>query len=513
MQTKKPQIQLTAELIEGMATSTLMQFMDNASEFGWFHREWLEMCCSDEPFVAIAAPRSHAKSTVITIIYTLAAILFRNRRFVLLVADTEGQASLFLGQIKHILYSSKELQQLFGLPTTEDKGLILEKDTETDVIGKFLDGDRFRIIAKGAEQKLRGLMFDGTRPDLIVIDDLMETELVANKDRREKLRKWMYGSLIPCRAEHGIIRFVGTPMHQSDPLESLMPKESSNNTIVTDLKVSSKKKVGAWVTVKYRAHSRDWTKLLWPERKTIKGFKELRDDFIAQGIPEVYACEYLCDPVDDSIKFFKKTDLHSLTSEDRDKELKYYISGDFAISDKDRADYTVFMVGGMDHDGIIQVKNVIRDRMDGLTIVETMLQLQKIYDPEGFGIEEMQVSKAIGPFLNRAMVESGIYMNVMMLKPHKTDKVSRARSIQARMRAGGVKFDKGADWYPDLEEELLTFPRARHDDQVDALSYLGILLDKMVEGRSKEEIEEDIYDEDAEESELSSKGRSNITGY
>ena len=206
MQTKQPPIQLTAELIEGMATSTLMQFMDNASEFGWFHREWLEMCCSDEPFVAIAAPRSHAKSTVITIIYTLAAILFRNRKFVLLVADTEGQASLFLGQIKHILYSSKELQQLFGLPTAEEKGLMLEKDTETDVIGKFLDGDRFRIIAKGAEQKLRGLMFDGTRPDLIVIDDLMETELVANKDRREKLRKWMYGSLIPCRAEHGIIR-------------------------------------------------------------------------------------------------------------------------------------------------------------------------------------------------------------------------------------------------------------------------------------------------------------------
>lgn len=512
MTIKPPTIQLTADMIEGMATSTLMGFMDNASEFGWFHKEWLDLCCSDEAFVAIAAPRAHAKSTVITIIYTLAAILFRNRRFVLLVADTEGQASLFLGQIKHILYNSKELQQLFGLPTVEDKGLVLEKDTETDVIGKFLDGDRFRIIAKGAEQKLRGLMFDGTRPDLIIIDDLMETELVANKERREKLRKWVYGSLIPCRAEHGIIRLVGTPMHQSDPLESLMPKETSSNTIVTDLKVSSKRKIGAWVSVKYRAHSRDWSQLLWPERKTIKGFKELRDDFVAQGIPEVYACEYLCDPVDDSIKFFKKADLHGLTEEDKNKELKYYISGDFAISQADRADYTVFMVGGMDSDGVIQVKNVIRDRMDGLTIVETMLQLQKIYEPEGFGIEEMQVSKAIGPFLNRAMLESGQFMNIMMLKPHKTDKISRARSIQARMRAGGVKFDKGADWYEPLEDELLTFPRARHDDQVDALSYLGILLDKMVEGRSKEEIVEEEYEEEKNES-MGFMGRSNWTGY
>jgi predicted phage terminase large subunit-like protein len=150
--------------------------------------------------------------------------------------------------------------------------------------------------------------------------------------------------------------------------------------------------------------------------------------------------------------------------------------------------------------------------MDGLTIVETMLQLQKVYDPECFGIEEMQVSKAIGPFLKRAMMESNTYMNVMLLQPHRTDKISRARTIQARMRAGGVKFDKGADWYETLEDELLTFPRAKHDDQVDSLSYLGILLDKMIVGRTKEEIQDEEYEEDKEES-IGQTGRSPITGY
>jgi len=81
------------------------------------------------------------------------------------------------------------------------------------------------------------------------------------------------------------------------------------------------------------------------------------------------------------------------------------------------------------------------------------------------------------------------------------------------MRAGGVKFDKGADWYETLEDELLTFPRAKHDDQVDALSYLGILLDKMVEGRTKEEIKDEEYEEEAEESGLFSGGRNSVTGY
>ena len=507
-----PAVQLSSDLIEGFATSIITPYLDNASEFGWFHREWWDLCCSPEAFVAICAPRGHAKSTVITVIYTLAAILFRNRKYVVIVADTESQASLFLGQIKQILYNSKEIHQLFGLPVDAEGEITLEKDTETDIIGKFLDGSMFRITVKGAEQKLRGLMFDGGRPDLIVIDDLFNDELVANKDRRAKLRKWIYGSLVPCRSERGIIRFVGTPLNLDDPLESLMPKEASKDTIIEDLKIYSRRKVGAWVTVKYRAHNPDLTKLLWPERKTAQGFRELKEDFAQQGIPEVYSCEYLCNPVDDSIRFFKKSDLHGLTHEDRDKELRYYISGDFAISEKDRADYTVFVVGGMDQDGVLHIKHVIRERMDGLTIVETMLQLQRIYDPEGFGIEEMQISKAIGSFLNRAMMESNTYLNVMMLRPHKTDKMSRARAIQARMRAGAVKFDKGAEWYEALEDEVLSFPRAKHDDQVDGLSYLGILLDKMVEGRSKEEIAEEVYEDEVNES-GQFIGRSEICGY
>ena len=67
----------------------------------------------------------------------------------------------------------------------------------------------------------------------------------------------------------------------------------------------------------------------------------------------------------------------------------------------------------------------------------------------------------------------------------------RARSIQARMRAGAVKFDKEADWYLTLEDELTKFPRARHDDQVDAMAYLGLMIDNYIEAPTKEEQEEE----------------------
>lgn len=503
---------LTKEIVEGFATSCLTKYYDEASQFADFHREWWDLCCSDDKFVAICAPRGHSKSTTITITYSLAAVLFRQRRYVLLVADTEAQASLFLGQIKQILYDSAEIHNLFGLQLGP-KGVEFEKDTETDIIVKFADQSSFRIVAKGAEQKLRGMLWNGQRPDLIVIDDLMNEELVANKDRRDKLRRWVYGSLIPCRSERGIIRFVGTPMNLDDPLESLMPKENAKDTVIEDLRTWSKRKIGMWRSIKYRAHNSDYSAILWPDRKNKQLFEELRQDFSDQGIPEVYACEYLCNPVDDSIRYFRKGDFLSMTEEDRKKNKTYYITADLAISMRERADYTAIVVGGMDSNGQLHIVNCIRERLSGDEIVATLLSLQKIYNPQAVGIEDTQISKALGPYLNRAMMEDGTYMNVIMLKPHRQDKMQRARAIQARMRAGMVKFDKVSDWWLTFEDECMSFPRARHDDTVDALAYQGILIDLMSEGLTEEELEEEAYEEEYRESRLSDEGRSEMTGY
>ena len=504
---------LTKDIIEGFASSCLTPYFDEASAFADFHRELWELCCSPDKFVAICAPRGHAKSTIITIVYTLAAVLFREREFVVIVADTESQAALFLGQIKQILEDSKHIQELFGLKVGE-KGLVYEKDTDADFIIQFSDMTKFRIIAKGAEQKLRGMLAGyGKRPDLVIIDDLLNEELVANKDRRDKLRRWVYGSLIPCRSRDGIIRFVGTPMNLDDPLESLMPKENSKNTVVEDLKIWSKRKVGMWKSVKYKAHNANYSKLLWPARNTRQYFEELRQDFHDQGIPEVYACEYLCNPIDDSIRYFRRNDFLVMTEEDRKKNKTFYITADLAISERERADYTAIIVGGMDSNGQLHIVQCIRDRLAANDIVTTLLTLQKIYNPIAVGIEDTQITKAIGPYLNRAMQESGVYMNLLMLKPHRQDKIQRARSIQARMRAGMVKFDKSAEWWPDFEDECMSFPRAKHDDVVDGLSYQGILIDLMTEGLTKEELDTEQYEQEVDEAGYNEEGRDPICGY
>lgn len=505
-------MKITSEIIQGFVGSVLASRFDGQAVTPEFHRECWELCCSNEKFVAIAAPRGHAKSTAVTLGYGLATLLFRERKFMLLVSDTEAQASLFLGTFKQELQDNQELVELFGIKKNE-KGLVqFVKDTETDIIVECTDGHRFRIIAKGAEQKLRGLIWNGSRPDIIMCDDMENDELVLNKERREKMRKWFKGALLPCRSDSGIVRIVGTILHADSMLERLMPNPSDKATVVEELKQYSTRKA-MWKAVKYRAHNSDFTKLLWPDKKSASEFKMLYEEAVKDGTTDIYSQEYLNEPIDESVSFFRKHDFLPITQEQRQQKLNYYITADLAISESEKADFSVFVIAGVDEEKRIHVKNIIRERMDGKEIVDTFLVLQKLYDPVAMGVEDMQISKAIGPFLREEMIKNNTYISLMPLKHGGKDKSTRARSVQARLRAHGVLFDKEGDWYPSFENEMLAFPRGKHDDQVDAFAYLGLMLDALIEAPTKEEMEDELYAEELEASELAHQGRSEFTGY
>lgn len=504
---------LNADVIKGFSSSMLQKTFDSPVQSPECHYDWWKLFCDPHPLVAIAAPRGHAKTTALSHTYTLAAVLFREREYVLIVSDTIAQAVQFLGDIKNELLDNEQLRNLFKI-----KGLI--KETEDDIICICEDGHKFRISAKGSEQKVRGLKWDNKRPDLIVCDDLENDEIVMNKDRRLKFKRWFYGALLPCRSYNGIVRYVGTILHNDSLLESLMPKKMERTTVVEDLKTWSKRAKPAWKSVKYRAHTPDFSKILWPQRYDKDFFLDKRNEYVEQGLPDVYSQEYLNVPIDESLAYFKRTDFRDLTDVDRNilkqpdwkRYFNFYIGTDLAVSTAETSDWSVFVVGAMDENGYLWILDVIRERMDAQEIVETILKLEKTYEPIAITMEKGQIEKAIGPFLRQQMLETGIFPNIQAVAPS-VDKLTRSRSIQARMRAGAVKFDKAGDWYYDFEDEATLFPRGKHDDQVDALAYVGLIVDKMISGKTRQEVSEEDYEEELEHSGLQEAGRNTLTGY
>jgi len=474
---------LTAAQIHGLSESVLKKNYDNPKATPVFHKEMWEMCCSDSRQVAIAAPRGHSKSTAITHAYTLASVLFRERSFVVIVSATEAQSVLFLSDIKRELIENEDVRALFGVER-------IIKDSETDIIVQFEDKQQFRILAKGSEQKLRGLKWRNKRPDLIIGDDLEDDEQVLNKERREKFRNWFFGALVPCLSDTGIVRIVGTILHFDSLLEKLL-----NNR--------------EWLSKRYRAHNEDFSFILWKEQWPRERLEAKRREYTDIGFPEGYAQEYLNHPIDEATSFFRRGDL--LPLKDKGENLRYYFGVDFAVSTASRSDFTVIAVVGIAPNGRLKLVDILRGRWDSLETIDELFSAYIKYQPETIVLERGAIEKAIGPFLYAEMQKRNIYMPLHPETPTK-DKTSRAISIRSRMRAGGFEVDNTAEWYRDFEDEILRFPKGKHDDQVDAISWIGLVLDKLIEAPTNQELADEEWEAEFAD-EVFGWGRSPHTGY
>ena len=178
-------VKLSANLVEALAGTFLSPRYDDPRPTPQFHRECWELYSSDYPACMAIAPRDHAKTTGLTYDYVMAEVLFRSSDYVIIISSTEEMASEIMLNISEELHENQDLRIEFGVK----KFLV---DSKTDIIVEMVDGHKFRILARGAEQRIRGRMWNGKRPNLMVCDDMEDDEQVENRDRRLKFRKWFF---------------------------------------------------------------------------------------------------------------------------------------------------------------------------------------------------------------------------------------------------------------------------------------------------------------------------------
>lgn len=479
----KPDIQLSSSLIQGFVDKYLMTKFDNPVPSPPFHREMWNLACSEHKMVAVAAPRGHAKSSAITLAYILSVVLFRQKDFILLLSDTWGQSVEFLRDLKSELIENDEIVKDF-----EVKGFI--KDAEDDVIVKMSDGHKFRIVARGSEQKVRGLKWNNRRPNLVVGDDLEGDEQVESKLRREKFMKWLLKAVLPVGSTDCQFRIVGTILHFDSALNRIIKNPS-------------------WKTKVYKAHKdfNDFSKILWPENFTAERLKAIRQVYINEGESDGYSCEYLNNPISEENAYFPRENLLTFKS-DISKPLVYYAGWDFAVSKDQRSDYTVCAVVGVDAQGFKYLVDLRRGRMDAAEIVAEMFDVQKRWSPTHF-VEGGVIKNSLLPFINAEMMTKQRYLNLVTINSTK-DKQTRARNVQAMTKAKHLLFDERLSYWPEIEEEFTRFPKGEHDDIVDAVSIIGQGLEDIVPAQTEEEYDDEEFFRTHQEPEF---GRSEVTGY
>ena len=480
-------------VVYGFTGALLSPRFDNPKPTPDFHIELWENCCRSDPRVAIAAPRGHAKSTAVTHSFILACALFMKKRNIMILSDTEEQARAFLGDIKVELTENTDLMREFQITH------FLKDNGKELIVMMGEHGYVFRIFARGMGQSLRGAKWRGMRPDLIVGDDIENDELVENPDRRLKMKRWMMSALLPMISADGHVRLVGTILHYDSYLENIL--RSSH-----------------WTTKRYEAHDDNFEHILWPEQYNKEWLQEKYEHYKEQGQEDLYYQEYRNIPIDPKSALIRREDLLALEDAERKAPGTYYITVDLAISDKNRADYSVFLIWKILKEGTLCLAQMIRGRFDSPVIIDTIFSLQSIYKPDMFVFEGDNIQKAIMPIMNVEMMHRGIFPHITVLTSSK-DLIARSWDIRARIRTRMVKFDKEPEWWPTVEHELVRFPRAKHDDIVAAASLMGRILDKTSEPPTQKELDEqdflearEPYEEDYEEN-YTDQGFCVDTGY
>jgi predicted phage terminase large subunit-like protein len=495
--TNREGLELTPDLVEGLIRKYLIRHYDNPAPIPPFHRELLARVCNVHPKVAMAAPRGHAKSTTITLAYVIACVVFRVKDFVVIISDTLDQATLFLETIRGILQNDPDLSRDFDFYRK------FETDSQGQIVVQFKDGTQFCIMAMGTGQKIRGRLWQNKRPNLIVADDIENEEIVESETQRIKTRNWWYRSVVPARSnknsagqETGHVRIIGTILS----LDSLLYRLIGNRS---------------WSTALYAAHKSfdDFSEILWPEVWPEDKLRLERQSFLDDGQPEGYSQEMLNNPIDLTDPYFREEDMLEMEPADFHKPMHYFVGFDLAISTKKKAAWTVFVIGGVDAEGYLHIKDVLRYRSNDMNVhVQNMLNLQRRYKCKLWKCETGQLSHALKGHLFAEMRRTGIFLNLDDQVPTQ-DKELRARSIQGQMRAGRVKFHKQATWFPGLHIELIQFPKGAYKDQVDSLAWLGLSVADFSRAPTAEEIKEAEYQRKKTEAGLTYEGQSEITGY
>jgi predicted phage terminase large subunit-like protein len=408
-----------------------------------FHQEIYEVYENDEiKRIAIAAPRGHAKSTITDVVYLAWVIVHKKANFVLLVSDTYSQAVLFLDALKAELESNDKLKSFYG-------SLKSNSWSEGEIITNGI-----MIKAIGAGMKLRGLKYHEHRPDLIIFDDLENDELVESKERREKLEHWFGKAVIPSLAKEGRLIAIGTILHYDSLLYKLLDPT----------------KYPGFYKKTYKAIN-DFG-ALWPEHLNLVELEKIKNDLMTQGQGYFFYQEYQNDPVSDENRKFKLEKIRYINgSIDAGFDAKLtatYISIDRAYSTDKTADFTAIIVNRVDTDNNWYIVQAERFKGTEKELIDKIFDLKTYYNPIKIGIEQKAFKYTLEPALKDEMRRRNSFFLVEELKDLGKAKNVRIEGLVPRFESGSVYLRREQS---DLIDELIKFPKAMHDDLIDALAY------------------------------------------
>lgn len=422
-------------------------------------------------------PRSFAKSTIYNFFTPCNAALYGKRKFIVQFSDSETQAQGFLADIKSAIENNEHI--------IEDFGDVRGDTWRADLISiKSVDGSVSWVAAAGSGSSVRGLRKAENRPDLLIFDDIENDESVQTPERINKLYSWFTRTAMNLGTVTTDAIVVGTILAYDCVMDRLAkhpgwdvkklsavvewstsPLWDEWRKLYTDLSVpkDERKRRADEFYEKHKDEMLEGVKVLWPEGRSYKDLMEIYTDI---GEPAFYA-EYQNDPINFEECLFKPDWISYYTEDelDRVRILGYYGALDPSLGKNRLSDYTALIVLAKADNGLIYVVEAILERLSPDQIIELLLEKGREYEFVRFGIETNQYQELLRQIVVERSAKEGLYLPIVDLK-HTKDKVLRVQALVPYIKNGYIKFNRE---HRLLLEQLLGFPKLRHDDGPDCL--------------------------------------------
>lgn len=302
----------------------------------------------------------------------------------------------------------------------------------------------------------------------LICDDLIKDDKEAQSQAiRDQAWNWFTKVAMTRRMGKKLVILTFTRWHADDPIGRLTDPENPcyNETLAKKIKIINLPAIAEEDDPLGRKEG----EALWPELYDLDFLRE------QQSLdPLGFAALYQQRPSLLDGDMFKRENIRFYDKLPED--LRYYAASDHAVGTNQRNDPSCFIRIGIDRNDDIYITDVVWKRMPTDQAVEAMLAMGRgPRAPLRWWAERGHISKSIGPFLRKRMLETGTYIIISEVTPV-ADKAQRAQSIAARVAMGKVYFPKTAQWTEKAINEMMAFPNGTHDDFCDALAYIGLGL-------------------------------------
>ncbi|EOV8087088.1 phage terminase large subunit [Providencia rettgeri] len=429
---------------------------------------------SDAESDAIAAPRGEAKSTLVSQLFTLWCIIRELKKYPVIIMDSIDQAYPMLEAIKAELEYNPRLKNDY--PDICGQG-------RTWQMGTIVTRNNIKVTVAGSGKKLRGLRHGPYRPDLVVLDDIENDEMVRNPEQREKLHNWLKKTVMPLGEAGGKtdIVYIGTILHYDSVLSRTL-----NNAM--------------WRTARFKAILQMPANMkLWDEWETLIHNKQIdeAERFYHENEPamlegvivswaarplltlmkirardghDTFDSEYQNDPVSGEDAIFASC----ITFwSNHLSDWIFYGACDPSLGKQNKTrDPSALLVGGFNRmTGILDVVEADIKRRLPDRIISDVIDYQREYGCLTWAFESIAFQEFLRTELVKRSAMLGIPVPAIPVIPN-SDKALRIESLQPHMANGLIRLHATQH---TLIDQLRHYPKADHDDGPDALHMLWSL--------------------------------------